>query len=242
MDKMSVFAMLTTSLPETVFNIYVTFLILGIWLPEIRGLLPFKDFAQNRKSNIVRFFVAVVMLSFVCIASRWFIDNMIIMIAIETILGIIALKYVYKIEFWKSTIAMLIYAVFLIVVESIFIPPTLKVLGITQTDLYNANDTLRVILSLVDRVFQTAAILLLWNWQVMTLNMSQSKGAFKWVMPSMVGFVISELFLYYIILNSIPSLNMYMVVLGGAGCLILLLSNVLMVKAITIILKNERRM
>ncbi len=139
MDKMTLFAILTVSVPEAFFNIFLGFVFIGR-----RGLLRLND-----RLNLKRMLMSVALMVTVAVTGRAMLPNMVFVIISNLVLYTIILKFVYfKVIKWSEAIACtLIFMSFLATIEFTYLYQFVTFYSKSLIN-YHSNDMVRLVSSI----------------------------------------------------------------------------------------------
>lgn len=165
MDKMSLFSILTVSVPEAILDIYFGFLITG---DKVHLYL-------DDRINIVRLLIAVTLMSAASATLRYILpNNFLLVLVAHIIVYILILKTVYKLKWGKSAVVVAAFMFFLVSIELLYFFPFMTFVPEQAKSIYS-NDILRLLYSLPERVIQLFAIISLWNVNKVYFNIKQYK-------------------------------------------------------------------
>lgn len=151
MDKMSLFSVMTVSVPEAFLNIIIGMLIVGK-----------KEYLSLNKANIIKLLLSI----FCFVGSSWAFRS-VFQIGALTVLPQIAiyittLSLIYRMHVLRSFLCVLSMVAVLISIELTFVPMFFAYMQKTVREIYNS-DILRLLGSLPERFVQIGMVASLWN-------------------------------------------------------------------------------
>ena len=249
MEEINCIKILVVSMPETLAGIYAAFLLTG-W----RRYLPFRDNPENRKDNVVKLVIAVIILTASQVLDRFYLDIGNAML-VNAAWIIVVFRVVYsrrtnkdkcdkngafklikaELLLWvRPLIQTLIIYTILISVESVYMPLVLKAMNLRMTEILKPKywyDNL--ILPQVDRYFQILIIVSAWNKQRAAINIKLYKMN-KWLYIGSFSFIILlEFFYTYIYISQFPHFADMQKITLFFPCILVFAFNYSMYKLIT---------
>lgn len=164
MDKMSLFSILTVSVPEAILNVYLAFLITG----EKTNL-----YLADR-INIMRMLYFVCALVISQAVTRAVLPNIILVLLINLFVATMLLKIIYKMHWHKAVANSVIMYGFLVSLEIFYTPLFIGITGLSANEIYS-NDYIRLLYAVPERVIHLFIIISLWNWNRAFLNLKEYK-------------------------------------------------------------------
>ncbi len=176
MELMSIYKIILVTLPENICNLFIAFLLTGDRLK-----LPGKN---NTKPTIVKFVATVFIFTFIQFFGRYFLKDITAYFILNTLLSTIVLGMIYKnkvsfsidnkfntnviffLNQWKLPFIQVgIIFLTLAAIETIYIPPILKILDISSmTEAYQIT-WVNLLLPQIDRFFQILIISFAWQYK-----------------------------------------------------------------------------
>jgi hypothetical protein len=221
MDKMTPFALLTVSLPESILSA-----IIMVQLIDGRRYLSFKD-----PHNILKNFLLVLGMMIQTYFVRYFAPNMVVSILIQTIIYVILIKLIYSSFKLKDIIkGVLLYAFIFVAIELII--AIAIILRDGNVNIVYSNDMTRLQFSVIENILQVALILALFALNRVSVFLKEYKRVRR-----ISIFVISlifciEVIIIYIFLNGSDIMNFSQKI---ALCICLLMLFVLNIAIIRLI-------
>ncbi|MCX7923765.1 MAG: hypothetical protein N3B21_17410 [Clostridia bacterium] len=164
MDKMSLFSILTVSMPEVILDIYLGFVLIGQ-----RSRLYLDD-----KLNLLRLFIAVPLLVIAQVTARAVLPNLLFVLLANILFFIIILKFVYTLKWRESILSTLIIYGFLITVEATYVHQFAGFIN-KSAGTFFSNDIVRLLYSIPERIIQLIVIVSLWRWDIVYFNLLRNK-------------------------------------------------------------------
>lgn len=232
MDKMSLFSILTVSVPEAILSLYFGFLITGE-----KTHLYLTD-----RINVIRLFIAVSLMVFTSVLYRAFLPNLVVILFFNVITYIIIFKYVYQIKLYKSLITVVIALGFLMSVEMLCTPLLMYVTKWTLKEILT-NDYYRLVFNIIERLIQIFVIISLWNWNRVLVQLKNYKEVRAAFAIFMLLLLLVEIVFFAAFVNIFPSLSAALKLLYSLGGFIFCIINFYFFKFISIltnaVLKQE---
>ncbi len=222
MDKMSLFSVLTVSIPEYILDIYVAFLITGE-----KTHLYLSD-----KINVVRLAITISLLSIGVWVVRAAMPNLYFIMISNFFLYIIILKFIYSFKWTKSIINVLIIFGILLAIESIYTPIFFQMFKLNLEKLLGS-DIDRLIYTIPERIMQISIIVSIWNWNGVYINLKEYKKARVPFIVFIVIFIAVEWFVFLIFCLSFDKFTILYKVIFAIAFLCFALANFSMFKFIS---------
>lgn len=189
MDDMSILKLILVTIPESVFNIYIAFLLTGDKLK-----LPIKGYKSDTKKNIAKLIVAVVLFSLTQFFGRAYIKDLYIYSIYNITMSIIILRIVYGkyhrfdrdkkpilniitiLNQWKKPVIQVFIMTFvLMTIENLYLPSFLRLLNINSyTEAYKI-PWANLVIPQIDRFFQFLVISLVWDFSRVKNNIKNHR-------------------------------------------------------------------
>ncbi|MDP4116194.1 MAG: hypothetical protein Q8903_08665 [Bacteroidota bacterium] len=170
MGSFSLLSTLTLGAPEFALCLYFSFLL----ILESKHL-PFKDDVADRKKNIFKIILTVLIMSFSNSAISTLISDMGTASTLFILFSIPLLKFIYKITWRKAALASVSYALFLFSVEVMYIPTCISIFYKNLQSFYNDQLWRLILISLPIRIAQLISIITLWNWNLVLGDIKKYK-------------------------------------------------------------------
>lgn len=226
MDKMSLFSILTVTVPEVILDIYVAFVLTGQ-----RNKLYLDD-----KLNILRLSIVVILFSATEVITRAYIFNLGLVVLSNILIFSIVFKFIYKIKWSESFLCSVIIFGTLITIELFYMVQFMSFVDKNISNYYS-NDVARFVLTIPERIIQIIIIASFWKWDLVYLNIRNKKN----VLPIAILFIIllisSEVIFMYAFTCNINEMSTSLRILCSIGSLLFALVNFLFCKLIVTLSK-----
>ena len=227
MDKMSLFSILTVSVPEAILNIYLAFVLTG----QRNKLYP-------DSLNIIRLLIAVPLMVVASVTSRAMLENMAYVFLVNFLVYTIILKLVYRLKWKDSLLCVVIICGFLITVEAIYIYPFITLYS-KNLDIYYSNDIVRLVSSIPERFAQLAVIISFWKWDLVYLDLRGLKKIQSAFILLVVLLLSTELAFSYVFVNSLDRLLFPFKVTIIMGSFLFAIINYLLCKVVIMLARRN---
>lgn len=227
MDKMSLFSILTVSVPEAIFNIYMAFVLTGQ-----RNRLYLDD-----RLNILRLITAVPLMVTAAVITRAVVPNMILILLINIFSYTVILKYTYKQKWSDGILCSVIIMGFLVSFESLFV--LIYVLATEKNLEYiYINDISRLTITIVERVVQIFIIVSFWKWDLVYLNLRRDKKVLYIFIFTAAILLSTEAICTLVFIYSFPKMSLLFKVMCIIGETLFITFNFLLCKIVIMLAKN----
>ncbi|MCX7710475.1 MAG: hypothetical protein N2484_11575 [Clostridia bacterium] len=226
MDKMSLFSIMTVSVPEAVLNIYIAFVLTGQ-----RSKLYLDD-----KLNVIRLLTSVVLMVVTAVTTRAFLPNLLFVLIANIIIIIFIFKLVYNLTWFHSSISVLVFFGVLITVESVY---AFQFMALANKYFSNYSpDILRLITTIPERIIQIFLIISFWKWDLVYLNIRNNKKLLRSFVFFVLILLFNEAIFSYTFFNYFDTLSFIFKILGSVGCFAFGLINFLICNIVTNLYKD----
>lgn len=227
MDQMSLFSILTVSVPEAILNIYIGFVLIGH-----RTKLYLDD-----KLNIIRLISAVPLMVIVAVINRSLVSNLVLVLLINVVAYTLIIKLVYKLKWFESLLCVVIFVGILITIEFAYMYQFLVLMDMSIED-YLKSDIMRFIISLPQRAIQVAIIISFWNWDLVYLSIQSYKKVKSLVISFTLLLFLTEAAFYTLFMYSLEMLSTTYKIYYSICCFMFVVINFLFSKLLTTLLKK----
>ncbi len=208
MDKLSLLAVFTVSLPEAALNIYIGFL-----LTNNKTYLYLND-----RQNLLRMTLTVCLMVCASTLTRFMLQDLVLIVFCNIILYMFSIKLIYRITWNETFFAVVCFYGFLICIEALFISPYLQFVAGDFQKLHS-DDALRFLFVVPERILQLVAIVSLWDAQRTFINIKDyAKPKYMLVMLIAILFIGEVSFLSLIIFNFHKMSVLMKLACSGGGC------------------------
>jgi hypothetical protein len=222
MEKFNYLNTLLLTFPETLFNVYFAFLVIGE-----SAILPFKDGIGERKLNSIKLLITVICISIATDLNTFWVRLTGINVTAETLenlrsfsavlFAMIIIFLVYRLNFFKAILAVVIYVVYLLSAEAPYMVFIINFVFKGTESLYNCNPGIRFLYSLPIRVLQIVGIASVWNIKIAFDCIEKIKSGKKGLTIVLISLFIMEMSSYYAFCYSFDALPLFNRILGFAG-------------------------
>lgn len=229
MDKMNFLNVLTISIPEAILNIYLGLMIIGE-----KGKLHI-GLAVNRM-RLLLFVVLSVSVSFVI---RYFIPIPIAAFVLIILIYIPIVKYVYNILWKRAITCVLFFMGVLWTIELAYMGQLMSFINVSLGTILSSN-TLRIIISLPERVLQLAILLTIWRKNEVLFDIRRYKKLYQLCNTFLILIYVVEMIFIYNFVSKIEGSNTVSKVLSTLGCVIFVAINIIVAEFISLVTKSIR--
>ncbi len=163
MDKMTLYTLAFVSIPESILNLFIGFLLIGN-----------KEYLKPSKQNLFRFVSVISIMAVASYVIRSCVPIGIISFLLQVICYILSIKAVYRMKFSRAVACVTIFAGVLLTIEVLYIPPFMTYIKKALGDAYQ-DDLLRLICTIPERLIQIAVVVSLWNSSTVFINFKKYK-------------------------------------------------------------------
>ncbi|RCX08678.1 hypothetical protein DFR58_14121 [Anaerobacterium chartisolvens] len=222
MDTMNIIVLLLVSIPESIFNLFLGFLITGqkeyIFINSLRKLLKLITTAaiMSISSYVIRTFVPIGIMT----------------IGLHFIAYTIIIKFCYRIKITKSLASVTFFTGFLMTVEILYIPPLAIFIQKNILKIYDDN-ILRIVCTIPERIIQFIAVIWLWNCGVVLVDLKKYKDIRKMATIILLILYAIEMFSLFTFIKQIDIMDLTTKVTYMLICIGFVALNILMFKFIS---------
>lgn len=195
MDKMSLFSILTVSIPDVIFNIYVGFVLTGN-----RTRLYLDD-----RLNVLRLLILIPVMVISIFFIRLIFHNVMVILLLNVIVYMIAIKFIYKLKFLESLLVVFLFTTVVVLIESLLMPVTMYF--VDDINKIYENDLLRFYVTLPERFIQLGIIFTFWNWDLVYFKILRDKRIRLHSILTFAFLLSSEIVLSYLYISNFNVLN-----------------------------------
>ncbi len=229
MEKMSFISILTVVLPEIVLGSGFSLLVIG----EKRRLI------LDSKEKIIRAIIFVFLMCLTPVVTRRILPSKEFVLIANFLMYIIITKFSLNIKLLKALIQTLIFVGSIIMIENLFYPVFQAFIDNNLESTLYTNDIIKFIFTIPQKVIHLIGIIILWNMNIVLINLKKYKEiAFNSTM-TIVPVLISIVCMSYILVNSVH-MSMVLKILLAVCIFLLILSAIFFTKLITSWCKTVR--
>lgn len=224
MDKMSLFSIMTVSVPEAFLDIYVGFVLMGQ-----RNKLYIDD-----KLNVLRLLAAVVLMVSVSVISRAVLPSVILTMFPCIAFYTIILKSLYRLKWSEALLTVvLIYGV-LLTIEVAYISQFAQLIS-NKANVLWTDDMKRLCMSIPERVLQIIIIISFWKWDLAYLNIRNNKKILFTFILLVILLFLAEFAFMFAFAYFIEKMSMVLRIVCTVASLMFAIANFLLFKIITML-------
>lgn len=222
MEKISILSALLLSLPEALFGVFFTFL-----LVFEQDVLPLKCDKEKKVIYWIKYISTVFIMVATIVILKSIITDMLLVLIVQLICIGVIFKIIYNFSIKKSFLAAFIYLFHIVMIESIYMSSLINCIAPSLKDYFNSPLYLRFLCSLIARVIQIELIVSFWNWgsAFLTLKAYNVKKSMFLSFFIIIAFV--EITTYVMYFSIFHLLNLPFRMFSGMVCILMGVLNVM---------------
>jgi hypothetical protein len=225
MDKMSLFALCTTSFPEAILNLYIGFTVIGLRKDLLS--FPFRENLILGVKNSLKLILALVLMLISTFIIRSSVPVGVMTLLLHVITYILILKIIYRINILKIMTSVIGFTGILLTIEALYLPPFFELIHYGDLGSEYTNDLLRIIYSLPDRIVQFLFIIFATKSEAAFISIKDYPYIHKIACKIMALLYFGEAMLLFTFLKAFDKIDVITKVFSFAACITFPIVNLL---------------
>jgi hypothetical protein len=161
MQHFNLFNTVLLTFPETIFNMYFSFLVVG----ESRHL-PLKDGKPDRRKNVFKLILSVISISLFTDILALYVPDMNIKSLISMVFATVTVFCIYRINIFKSLLAVVSFIIFMLSIEAPYMSLIINLVFKSLDNFQAYSPWVRFPYTLPVRAMQLIGIISVWNLKI----------------------------------------------------------------------------